>query len=138
MRDISSLSEKMIQNIEAKRSWVRNHYAPETISEYDTFDGKLRLLDVIIKSGWVEKTETLKLQCLGITLGDVFVQDIGFEWIEVDDEFGKDPALQMPNTSVILFPQTMISKRMEHGEQVAIYELYDYIKQGVLNILADL
>lgn len=94
-----------------KGDWVRNHYAPEAQNEYNTVAGKLNLLDAIIKSSWIEKGETYKLQSLGITLGDVIAQDMNFIWIEVQDDYGNDPALQLPDTTLILFPMTMISKR---------------------------
>jgi hypothetical protein len=131
MQKISTLTTEMAQYIEAKRDWVRNHYAPEAIDNYNTVDGKLKLLDTILKSNWIEKDETYKLQSLGITLGDIVVQDMSFVWMEVEDEYGTDPALQLPGTSVILFPLTMISKRIETGQAVDIYELYDGLKEKV-------
>jgi len=124
----------MSQEIETKRDWVKNHYDPESISDYDTLDGKLVLLDTILKSSWIEKNETVKLQCLGITLGDVFVQDMDFIWVQVEDEYGKDPPIKLPNTTIILFPMTMISKRIEAGEDVDIYNLYTGLKEKVKEI----
>jgi len=121
----------MTDFIAAKRTWVKNHYSPETLHEYETVEGKLKLLDTILKSDWIEKNETVKLQSLGITFGDVIVQDLNFLWIEVEDEYGIDPALILPNTTLILFPMTMISKRIERGERVDIYELYEALKDDL-------
>jgi len=131
MQQLRKPSYETLKHIEAKRDWVRNHYTPETIEKYNTVDGKLELLDVILKSGWIEKDETVKLQSLGITFGDVIVQDMNFIWIEVEDEFGVDPALQLPYTSLIIYPMTMISKRIERGEIVDVYELYESLKREV-------
>lgn len=128
---IRKLSNGMIKRIESQRDWVRNHYNEESIDKYETIDGKLKLLDLIIKSNWIQKDETNKLQCLGITLGDIFVQDLGFRWIEIEDEHGIDPAIKLDNTTIILFPLTMISKRIENGESVDLYGLYDEIKSKV-------
>ncbi len=50
MQKVSDLSKSMIANIDAKRTWVRNHYTPESIHKYDSLEGKLNLLDVILKS----------------------------------------------------------------------------------------
>ena len=94
MQKISSPSEQMTRAIEAKRDWVRNHYTPEALSEYDTVGGKLALLDTILESNWIAKNDTLHLQCLGITLGDAFVQEMNFVWVQVEDEDGVDPAIQ--------------------------------------------
>ena len=87
MQKISDLSSSMIDYIEAKRDWVKHHYTPESLYAYDTIKGKLHLLNIILKSNWIEKNEIAKFQSLGITLGDVIVQDFGFEWIEVEDEY---------------------------------------------------
>ncbi|MDN3657232.1 DUF3806 domain-containing protein [Ferruginibacter paludis] len=131
MQQISALTDKMVKYIESKRNWVKDHYTPEAINEYNTISGKLTLLDTILQSNWIEKDETYKLQSLGITLGDILVQEMSFVWIEVDDEFGKSPALQLPDTTLILYPLTMISKRIEAGEDVDIYELYNGLKEKI-------
>lgn len=128
MQQVTDPSIEMLKYIEAKRDWVRNHYTPETIGEYETVEGKLTLLDVILKSGWIDKSETVNLQSLGITFGDIIVQDMKFVWVEVEDEYGTDPAVMLPDTTLIIYPMTMISKRFERGETVDIYELYDALK----------
>ncbi len=134
MQTISNLTDEMSQDIEAKRDWVRNHYTPESLSEYNTVEGKLALLNTILKSNWIDKEETLKLQSLGITLGDAFVQDMNFNWVQVEDKYGIDPAIQLPGTSILLFPLTMISKRVESGEDVDIYDLFEGLKESVNEI----
>ena len=135
MQKISDLSETMIKNIESKRKWVRDHFTPETINQYNTISGKLNLLDVILKSNWIDKNEILKFQYLGITLGDVFVQDMNFIWIQIEDEFGIDPAILLPDTTIRLFPMTMISKRIENGESIDIYEFYKGLKEKIKGII---
>ena len=116
-----------ISRVEAQRKWVREHYEPEAEHKYETIDGKLNLLDTIIRNKWIEPSETLKLQCLGITLGDALVQRLDLKWMSVEDEYGRDPALIMEGTSIVLFPLTMISKRIEAGEEVDIYEIFNGI-----------
>lgn len=137
MQKIIGLTPEMTEYIESKRDWVRNHFTPNAISKYETIEGKLELLDTIIKSNWIEKNETYNLQSLGITLGDVFVQDLNFVWIEVKDEHGTDPALQLPDTTLIIYPMTMISKRIQAGEEIDIYELYNLLKEKVNEIKFD-
>jgi Domain of unknown function (DUF3806) len=134
MRKISGFTDEMTEYVGAKRDWVKNHYSSETIDDYNTVAGKLILLDTILKSNWIESQETEKLQSLGITLGDIFVQDMNFIWVEVEDEYGNDPAIQLPDTTIILFPMTMISKRIEGGEEVDIYDLYEGLKKKVKEI----
>jgi len=122
---IESPTAEDLSQIENQRDWVRGHFEPSAQHQYVEYDQKLRLLDTM--NGWIEPHETLKLQCLGITLGDALVQRCGFEWVVLEDEYGRDPALRLPGTSVIVFPLTMISKRVERGEAVDIYPLVDGI-----------
>jgi len=65
------------------------------------------------------------MQSMGVVFGDVFVQDMGFHWIMVEDEYGRDPAIKFQDTSVLLFPLTMISKRIERGETIDVFDLYN-------------
>jgi hypothetical protein len=114
-----------LANIEAKRRWVREHYEPDARERYDSIEGKLALLDTILRNGWIAPEETLKLQCLGITFGDALGQKLGLEWCAVEDEYGRDPAMKMEGTSIVVFPLTTISKRVERGEAVDIVALFD-------------
>ena len=127
----------MEQYMSAKRAWVKGHFAPYSVHHYDTKEGKLKLLDTIIKSNWIEPTEIYKLQSLGITLGDILVQDKSFEWVEIEDEQGADPALILPDTALKLFPLTMISKRLEKGEKFDIYDFYKDLTDKIDEIKSD-
>ena len=92
--------------------------------KYETLEGKLHLLQVILDSGWIESGETAKLQNLGIAFGDAMAQELGLEWVLVDDEYGRSPSLRFPGTTVIAFPRTMISKRVERGDKVDVREMF--------------
>jgi hypothetical protein len=122
---VEELSSEDIAKIEAQRKWVREHYPPESEEKYQTLDGKLVLLDAILKNKWIEPNETVKLQCLGITFGDSLAQRLGLKWVAVEDEYGRDPALIAEGTSIITFPLTSISKRIENGEEVDVLNLFE-------------
>lgn len=73
---------------------------------------------------------------MGVVLGDAFVIDLGFHWVLVEDEQGRDFSVNYKDTSVILFPLTMILKRIERGEDVDVCDLYNGLAdevQGILN-----
>ena len=59
---------------------------------------------------------------------------MNFTWIEVEEENETDPALLLSDTILILFPMTMISKRIERGESFDIYEFYVRLKEDVNEI----
>src|SRR5882724_1572067 len=112
-------------DLEAKRIWAREHYDEAARDKYDTLDGKLSLLDTILRNKWIAPDETLKLQCLGVTFGDALAQRLGLTWVAVEDKYGRDPALTLEGTSVLVFPLTSISKRIERGEEVEVYGLFE-------------
>ena len=125
------------EQIEAQRRWVREHFDEDARHLYERRDEKLRLLQTILDAGWIAASETVKLQCLGITLGDALIQELGLEWVMVEDEYGRDPALRKPGTTVLAFPLTMISKRVERGEEVVVRDLFDGVVDYVRRMASD-
>ena len=122
---VEPLCSADLADLEAKRNWVRDHYEETARHAYETLEGKLRLLDTILQNRWIAAEETLKLQCLGVTFGDALAQRLGLSWVAVEDHQGRDPALVVEGTSIVVFPLTSIAKRIERGEQVVIDDLFD-------------
>ncbi len=87
-------------------------------------ENDLQWLQRLVDEKTLRPNQTYELQSLGLVLGQVFVAQTPLKWIVVEDEFGRDLALQYPNTSVIVFPLTMISKRVEDGRDVEVLALY--------------
>lgn len=130
-------SPEDLERLEAQRTWVRDHYSPDARHKYQTLDGKLTLVQTILDEGWIDSSEIGKLQCLGIVLGDAIAQALEMQWVTVEDEHGRDPALRFPGTTVLVFPQTMISKRVERGETVDVRHLYDGVCEHVREMKDD-
>jgi len=135
---IESLSDDDAHRLEQQRAWVRDHYEPDARDQYQTIEGKLRLLETITNSGWIEPTETWKLQSLGVTFGDALSEKMGLSWVAVEDEYGRDPALHDYGTTIVVFPLTTISKRIERGERVDIRELFDQACQSISRLRREL
>jgi hypothetical protein len=121
---LNSLGPEELNRIEAARTWVKGHFSVEPDQRYEPVDGKLRVIDAILANGWIESGETWKLQALGIAFGDALSQRLKLDWVTVDDEYGCDPALHWPGTSIYSYPLTMISKRVEAGERVDVSSLF--------------
>jgi hypothetical protein len=102
------------------------------------FDGSradLSAIQSVLDAGAVEPDATYTLQSLGIAFGKVFVeQHPGFDWWMVEDEYGRDPAIRFGQTSLLAFPQTMISKRIEDGERVDIEGLFDGLSRRLVEL----
>lgn len=102
------------------------------------FDGSrndLVLIQQILDSKIVERDATYTLQSLGVAFGKVFVeQHAGYDWWLVEDEYGRDPAIRFGSTSLLAFPQTIISKRVEDGEAIDVLELFDALSKRLAEL----
>ncbi len=121
---MSALSDADLERLEEQRAVVTRLLDDGGLEKFDTPPGKLGALRAILDAAVFSPEQTYELQSMGIVLGDVFVQHMGFHWIMVEDEYGRDPAIKFEDTNVILFPLTMISKRVEQGETVDVLDLY--------------
>jgi hypothetical protein len=111
--------------IEKARDWVKGHFSEDAEEKYAPISGKLRVISAVLDNGWVAPSETWKLQSLGIAFGDAMAQKLMLEWVTIDDEYGRVPALKWPGTSLFSFPLTAISKRVEGGEAVDVHQLFE-------------
>lgn len=116
--DIERLAEQAVR----VGQLANEHLGTDLAGDETDLDVLQRLLD----SGKLAADATFDLQCLGIVFGMRVVEaSEGIDWAIVEDEYGRDPALRYLDTSLLIFPLTMISKRVEDGEQVDVRELFD-------------
>jgi Domain of unknown function (DUF3806) len=128
----SALTDTDQKRLSDQRAVVERYLGGEdSTKKYKTVAGKLGTIRAILQGNIFKREQTYELQCLGIVLGDAFVQELGMEWIMVEDEHGSDPGVRMPKTSIIIFPMTMISKRIEAGEQVDVFDLFNKVTTQV-------
>ncbi|MDR2860746.1 MAG: DUF3806 domain-containing protein [Elusimicrobiota bacterium] len=126
------MSKEMIERVEENRNWVKGYFKSEY--KYKTIEGKLYLLQGIIDQKFIKKDETDKLQSLGVVFGDALAEGLSLHWVEIEDEYGIDPALRYLETNILLFPLTILSKRIEKGEEINIKELFD----GICDMVSDM
>jgi Domain of unknown function (DUF3806) len=132
---ITALTDADQQQLRDQRAVVEKYLGNEDSKQkYKTAVGKLGTIRAILQAGVFKPEQTYELQCLGVILGDAFVQEMGMEWIMVEDEHGRHPAIRLPKTTIILYPLTMISKRMERGEKVDVFELFNGVAAQVEDI----
>ena len=118
---------------ELARKWVaverlvdEEYQAPLT-TEPESLALLQRLLDEDVIS-----RDAYALQCLGCVLGRIMVANIpGLDWILVEDENGTDMCLRYADTSLRIFPLTMICKRIERGEAADVVALYEQTRASV-------
>jgi hypothetical protein len=122
---LSPLTDADEQRLSDQRAVVTRYLDEDGRKKFETAAGKLGTLRALLEANVFRSDQTYELQSMGIVLGDVFVQDMGFHWLIVEDEYGRDPAIRYAGTSVILFPLTLIAKRIEAGEKVDVFDLYN-------------
>src|SRR5215467_15261872 len=131
-QQVSSLTPKDVERLAQQRAAMEKYLGDEHSKQnYKTAAGKLGLLRALIENRVFKPSQTYELQSMGIVLGDAFVQELGMEWVIVQDAYGRDPAVRLPRTSIIIFPLTMISKRIEKGEQVDVFDLFNGVANEV-------
>jgi hypothetical protein len=84
----------------------------------------LRILQVLLDQRVLQPDQIYELQALGVVLGDVMVAQLGFSWVVVEDELGRSRALRLRESDELVYPVTMISKRVEADVQFTVDELY--------------
>ena len=121
------LTEDDINLLRAQRGFIERYMTVEETKAYDSADGKLQLISRLLEKAEFLPEDTWELQCLGVILGDALAMHPRLEWVAFEDEYGRDAALHVADTTIVMFPITMISKRIERGEQVDALLLYDGI-----------
>jgi len=130
---ITALTTEDQKRLQDQRAVVEKYLGDnaESRQKYQKVAGKLGLIQSILDANAMKADQRYELQCLGIVLGDALVQEWKMEWVMVEDNYGRDPAVRLPGTSMILYPLTMISKRAERGENVDVFDLFQGVSEKV-------
>ena len=111
----------MEQSIEAPNEEELTHiaqmwiYAKDIAAEVanqclDRSIGDLEKIQITLDKDTITKDETQKLHALGIAFGQVYVNEVsGSDWWMVEDEYGRDVCVRYKETSLLIFPHSMLS-----------------------------
>ncbi len=91
----------------------------------------LRVLQDILDMRLFAPDQVYELQALGVALGDVIAEQLGLSWVLVEDEVGRSRALRYGESGNLLFPVTMISRRLQFEQRFTVLELYEVAERGV-------
>jgi hypothetical protein len=131
-QEISELRPDDIEFMDGQRYWVAGHLADDAEASFDEVGVKVQVLQAVLDNEWVSAGATAKLQALGVVFGDVLAELLSAPWVIVEDEYGRDPAVLVSDDPVLIFPVTMISKRVEDGETVDVAELLSFAAESAL------
>lgn len=113
--------EILRQQREAVNELARRHVGRE-LSGRSLRD--LELLQKLLDREVLSADQTWELQSLGVALGDVLAARHGLVWVVYTDDLGRSRAVRLPDSDFVLFPVTMISKRIERDVAFTVDELY--------------
>lgn len=118
-------------------SWMDENYMQQQLAKVDTIVqtrlgsrlrgdlSDLETLQQIVDRGLIERNDTLRLQALGVVLGNVMAAEVPkLQWKIYEDGKGRSRALCVENTEECLFPVTMLSRRMEVGLNPDVKSVY--------------
>lgn len=95
----------------------------------------------ILEERFVEAKQSSDLELatkIGIVFGEVIRNQIpSFQWARTIDELGADRSLVLEGTSITLFPESSIIKRVESQDEVTIAELMNGILDAVEDMYRD-
>lgn len=128
-RKVMELDSEWIEIIETQLKWVERwifRMLPDLGKMYSKGPrGRIKLIQLIIDSGLITKSDIIKVRCLGTYFGQAIVETTGWPWKVVEDKYGIDIAIQVPKRKDCIFPIPMIVSRIENNEHICVQELFD-------------
>lgn len=120
----NSLTEQMVRAAADAETLTDIYFSKQLDYSEDSIGVLENLVDDIhyrLPDGKSQKNINLLCQIWGAYIGEVFRRNIGGEWINWEDEYGKAIAFQ--SSGVKVFPSDKVHKRIVNGAE---HNLYDY------------
>ena len=135
---IEAPNEKDIENIAMGVVHAGQVIEQALGEDLDGTRNDLGLIQRVLDQNLVEREATYTLQALGLAFGRTFLNEFpDYDWWMVEDEYGRDPAIRYKETTLLVFPMTMISKRVEDGEHIDVNELFDGLAKQVAELIQE-
>ena len=68
---------------------------------------------------------------LGLAFGQVMVDETGFDWVRVNDEFGQETCVSPTGTKLICAPISMIQKRLSSDDTIDLNRLKNFVVEQI-------
>ena len=88
-------------------------------------DNDLQVLQLLLDRRAVDPSDRSTLQAMGVVLGDRLGDELGLHWVIYEDSLGRSRALRYRDSDTLLYPVTMISRRVEVGAEADVDSIYD-------------
>lgn len=108
----------------------------EEIDTYHRSDKTMSFIQKMIDEKVFQIENAYELHSLGIALGDYIQYKYNdFHWAVIRDEYGRDICLQYKTLALTIFPMTMISKRVEDGDNINVAELVNDLLEKINELI---
>jgi hypothetical protein len=87
-------------------------------------ESDLELLQRLSDDGVIGSSQDAELESVGIVFGQVLAAGTPLQWITIERHGERKLALRYPNTTVIVFPGSMLAKRANRGERLEFRSIY--------------
>jgi hypothetical protein len=121
---LTSHDEKQLRAQRAKVDELARRHVGTTLTGGASPDD-LRILQEILDKKVLSQDQTWELQALGVALGDVMAEQLGLTWVVLEDRLGRSRVLRFRESENLVFPVTMISKRVEGNVRFRVQELFE-------------
>lgn len=122
------------------RQWILANQISEELAEVTlnrTFSD-LEKLQSVLDRNILTIEHGNQVSAIGIAFGQVFINEVpGYDWWMVEDEYGRDVAVRYKDTSLLIFPESMIANRIEDNIDFTVQELFSDLKEGMANIIIE-
>lgn len=122
--EITELDWNTLRQHDRQREWIIELAREELAERIRQDQSDLKTLQRLIDRKLIPQSDAMRLQALGVILGDVFNAQLGLEWRSYKDDKGKSRASCLPGTEHCLFPITMLSRRIEVGLRPDVSKIY--------------
>ncbi len=112
----------------AVREFLQSRYDVYALPELRS---DLPVLQELVDDRVFHPDQEYEWSCVGVVFGDVLARELDLHWIVQTDEYGPEPALRYQETSITLFPRTMLLKRVERGEWPDLAELLEGLSDTI-------
>ena len=95
--------------------------------------------DHVLSLNWDRETiaSDPTIVVLGMALGALFVRDEGLEWARIEDEYGSETVVRLPNFQINCAPISMLQKRLMDGVSVDVADLIQGVSVGMRRHVAE-
>ncbi len=134
-QSVTWLTDAERQDMDSRREWIYKY--PQFFGNAATVEGKLALVETVLKDEKALAGGRYALQCLGIVLGDAIAQAKDMTWYMLQSDMGKGPCLGIPETTVKIVPVTVFADLVARGDKIDVPDIFNYFTTSVDRLKAE-